>query len=104
VIWGTDSIFYGSPQDQIQAMRAFHITPEFQERYEYPELTKEFKAKILGGNAARMYGVDPITVPCTFSREALERIRRHLPSCNRTFGPTTAAETAAFVRAHEGWP
>ena len=46
VIWGTDSIFYGSPQDQIQALRAFHITPEFQERYGYPELTKQLKDKI----------------------------------------------------------
>ena len=33
ILWGTDSIFYGSPQDQIQAFRAFEITREFQERY-----------------------------------------------------------------------
>ena len=104
VIWGTDSIFYGSPQDQIQALRAFHITPEFQERYGYPELTKEIKAKILGRNAAALYGVDPITVPCAFTRDELERIRRHLPSGNATFGPTTAAAAAAFIRGHEHWP
>ena len=40
VVWGTDCLFYGSPQDQIQALRSFHITEEFQERYGYPELTK----------------------------------------------------------------
>jgi hypothetical protein len=28
VLWGTDSIWYGSPQDQIQAFRAFQIAPE----------------------------------------------------------------------------
>jgi len=39
VLWGTDSIWYGSPQDQIQAFRAFEITPEFQERFGYPALT-----------------------------------------------------------------
>ena len=39
VVWGTDSIWYGSPQDQIQAFRAFQISNEFQERYGYPELT-----------------------------------------------------------------
>jgi uncharacterized protein len=33
VLWGTDCIFYGSPQDQIQAFRAFRISAEFQERY-----------------------------------------------------------------------
>ena len=27
VLWGTDSIWYGSPQDQIQAFRAFQISP-----------------------------------------------------------------------------
>ena len=25
VLWGTDSIWYGSPQDQIQAFRTFQI-------------------------------------------------------------------------------
>ena len=31
VLWGTDSIWYGSPQDQIQAFRAFQIGREFQD-------------------------------------------------------------------------
>ena len=104
VLWGTDSIFYGSPQDQIQALRAFHITPEFQERYGYPELTREVKAKILGRNAARLYGVDPVTVPCRFTRTELERIRRHLPGTNRTLGPSTPAEVRTFHAHHRGWP
>jgi hypothetical protein len=39
VLWGTDSIWYGSPQDQIQAFRAFEITAEAQERYGYAPLT-----------------------------------------------------------------
>ena len=53
VLWGTDCLFYGSPQDQIQALRSFHISAEFQDRFGYPELTKEIKAKILGLNGAR---------------------------------------------------
>ena len=47
VVWGTDCLFYGSPQDQIQALRSLEISDEFQERYGYPKLTKEIKAKIL---------------------------------------------------------
>ena len=35
ICWGTDCLWYGSPQDQIQAMRSFQISPEFQERYGY---------------------------------------------------------------------
>ena len=104
VIWGTDCLFYGSPQDQIQAMRAFRISEEYQERFGYPELTKEIKAKILGLNGARLYGVDPITVPCEFSREELSRLRRQLPLKNAVYGPTTYTEAVAFRDAHQGWP
>jgi uncharacterized protein len=104
VVWGTDCLFYGSPQDQIQALRTFHISEELQERYGYPRLTKEIKAKILGLNAARLYGVDPITVPCQFSRRELAEIRSQLPLKNRTLGPSTPVEAAAFRQAHQGWP
>ena len=59
VLWGTDSIWYGSPQDQIQAFRAFQISPEFQEKYGYPALTPALKRKVFGLNAARVYGLKP---------------------------------------------
>src|SRR3712207_7937818 len=38
VLWGTDCIFYGSPQDQIQAFRAFHISREFRSEEHTSEL------------------------------------------------------------------
>ena len=104
VLWGTDCLFYGSPQDQIQALRSFHISEEFQERWGYPKLTKEIKAKILGLNGARLYGVDPITAKCEFTRRELEEIRKHLPGKNRTLGPSTVAESNAFRAHHQGWP
>jgi hypothetical protein len=56
---GTDCLFYGSPQDQIQALRSFHISEEFQERFDgYPQLTRRIKDKIMGVNGARLYGVE----------------------------------------------
>jgi predicted TIM-barrel fold metal-dependent hydrolase len=64
VLWGTDAIWYGSPQPQIDAFRAFTISEEYQERFGYPALTDEVKAKVLGVNGARVYDVDPVTVPC----------------------------------------
>lgn len=76
VLWGTDCIWYGSPQDQIQAFRSFQISVEFQERYGYPALTKELKAKVLGLNGARVYGVDPIRAKCSFSRADLVQARQ----------------------------
>jgi predicted TIM-barrel fold metal-dependent hydrolase len=104
VLWGTDCLFYGSPQDQIQALRGFRISPEFQERYGYPELTRELKAKILGLNGARLYRVEPIAGRCEFTRQELEEIRKALPLGNVTYGPSTVAEARAFRHHHQGTP
>ncbi len=65
VLWGTDSIWYGSPQDQIQAFRTFQIDPEVRESNGYPELTPALKAGVFGLNA---------TVPYRISAE---EVRRH---------------------------
>ena len=102
VVWGTDSIWYGSPQDQIQAFRAFEITPEFQERYGYPALTRATKEKILGKNSARLYKQAATIDPCDFSREQLEQVRQELPTGARTLGPATDREVASLIRSH-GW-
>jgi hypothetical protein len=57
IVWGTDCLWFGSPQPAICAFRAFEISQEFQDTYGYPALTKERKAKILGQNAARLQNV-----------------------------------------------
>ncbi len=100
VVWGTDSIWYGSPQDQIQAFRSFEITDEFQEEFGYPALTAKTKEKILGTTSAKIYKVKPKRENCEFTREELEQVRQALPTGMRTFGPTTVKETAALIRAH----
>ena len=58
IIWGTDSVWYGAPQPLIDAFRAFTIPERLQEEHGYPPLTPRAKEKILGLNAARVYGVD----------------------------------------------
>src|SRR5207248_2982835 len=47
VLWGTDSIWYGSPQPQIMAFRAFQISSAFRDRFGYPELTPAVKRDVL---------------------------------------------------------
>jgi hypothetical protein len=64
VLWGTDAIWYGSPQPQLMAFRAFEITPEYQQRFAYPALTPELKRKVLGENAAALFGLDPAADYC----------------------------------------
>lgn len=100
VLWGTDSIWYGTPQDQIQAFRSFEISPEFQERYGYPELTAEIKAKIFGQNAAALYGVEPASAPCDITREDLQAGREAMPTRRRTYGPETAAQLRTLIATH----
>ncbi len=58
VLWGSDSIWYGSPQPLVDAFRAFQIPQEYSQRYGYPQLTPAIKEKVLGLNAARVYGID----------------------------------------------
>ncbi len=59
VLWGTDSIWYGSPQDQIQAFRTFQIAPSLREAHGYPELTPALRAKVFGLSAMRPTGSRP---------------------------------------------
>ncbi|MEZ5169264.1 MAG: amidohydrolase family protein [Acidimicrobiia bacterium] len=102
VLWGTDSIWYGSPQDQIEAFRAFEITEPFQDRYGYPALTPELKAKILGGNAARLYGVDLPSAACDFDPDELAASRVAIDAAWTTHGPETASAVREHVATH-GW-
>ena len=104
VLWGTDCIFYGSPQDQIEAFRAFQISREFRERYGYPALTPSRKAKILGLNAARVYGVEPKRVKARFTRRELEEIRASLKFKHETYGPRNRREVKRLRDHHRGWP
>ncbi|HUR76942.1 MAG TPA: amidohydrolase family protein [Acidimicrobiales bacterium] len=58
ILWGTDSIWYGSPQFLIDGFRSFRISNEFQETFGYPELTPKIKGKILARNVAEFYDLD----------------------------------------------
>src|SRR5204862_1667190 len=58
ILWGTDSIWGGSPQSQIVRLRRLRIRDELIEKYHYPQLTDSLKDKIFGLNAAKLFDVD----------------------------------------------
>ncbi len=61
VLWGTDSVWYGSPQWQIEAFRRLQMPADLID-CGFPDLGPAdgpLKRAILGENAARLYGVDP---------------------------------------------
>jgi len=75
VIWGTDCLWWGSPQWVIDAFKRFQITDEFCEKFGYKPLTKEDKAKIFGLNAARLYKVDVKAKRNQFPNDTLEKLK-----------------------------
>ena len=75
VIWGTDCLWWGSPQWVIDAFKRFQISDELCEKYGYKKLTKEDKAKIFGLNAAKLYGVDVNAKRNALPKDALSRLK-----------------------------
>ena len=100
VLWGTDSIWYGSPQDQILAFRAFQISNEFQQRFGYPALTPELKRKVFGLNAARVYGLKPEELRTKLAKDRVQKSKLEYLNDPRptfaTYGPRTRREWLAF--------
>jgi hypothetical protein len=106
VMWGTDGIWYGSPQPQLMAFRAFEISPDFQERFGYPALTPEVKAKVLGLNAAALFGVDVAATRCALDADGLVAARESVDDLVaagaitapwQARGPVTRRETLAWL-------
>jgi hypothetical protein len=75
ILWGTDSIWGGSPQSQIQRLRRLTMPDELKDRYKYPDLSDEVKNQILGLNAAKLFGVDPRAQRKAIQADKLTRLR-----------------------------
>ena len=108
VLYGSDCIWYGSPQDQIQAFRTFQISDELQEKHGYPKMTPELRARIFGLNATRPYGINVDEVLKRARHDVIEHRRteyRENPDPHfLTFGPKTRREFLANLKARGGSP
>ena len=61
VVWGTDAVWTGSPQWQIEALRRLEISEEMQKKYGFKPLgpaTGAIKTAIFGGTNAKLYDFD----------------------------------------------
>ncbi len=61
VVWGTDAVWTGSPQWQIEALRRLEIPEDMQRQHGFPPLgtaTGPVKTAIFGGTNARLYNID----------------------------------------------
>jgi len=59
IVFGSDSLWYGAPQWQVEAFWRFQIPEEMSRKYGYPQLTGEMRRKILGLNSAHLYKLEP---------------------------------------------
>lgn len=75
VIWGTDCLWWGSPQWVIDAFKRFQISDEFCEKFGYKKITREDKAKIFGLNAAKLYKVNVKDKRNPLPTDALDRLK-----------------------------
>lgn len=109
IVWGTDAIFNGTPQWQINAMKTFQMPRELQEEFGYPEITDEMKAKIFGLNSAGLYGVDVDEARCTIPGDTISMVKADnaelgiLEPSLRTYGPKTRREFLR-LKKKEGFP
>jgi predicted TIM-barrel fold metal-dependent hydrolase len=75
VVWGTDCLWWGSPQWVIDAFKRFQISDELCEKFGYKKLTKEDKAAIFGLNAAKIYKVDVNAKRNALPKDALSKLK-----------------------------
>lgn len=57
IVFGSDSLWYGAPQWQIEAFWRFRIPQDMAKKYGYPDLNEKVKRQILGVNSARLYNL-----------------------------------------------
>jgi len=75
VLWGTDSIWYGTPQWQIEAFRRFEIPDGLVSAHGYAPLTRAVKEQIFGLNAARVFGIDVTAKRNEIPKDYLSRMK-----------------------------
>jgi predicted TIM-barrel fold metal-dependent hydrolase len=79
VFWGTDAVWYGSPQWQIEAFRRIEIPEDLQKKFGFAPLGPgdgEVKSAVLGLNLARHYRIDVPATQKAFAADKLTTLRQ----------------------------
>jgi predicted TIM-barrel fold metal-dependent hydrolase len=62
VVWGSDAVWTGAPQWQIESLRRLEIPDDMQQKFGFAPMgsaTGAVKSAIFGENSARLYGLEP---------------------------------------------
>jgi len=78
VLWGSDSVWYGSPQWQIEAMRRLEIPEEMRAQHKFAALGAadgRVKTAIFSGNAAKLYNINTKVALGAITHDRIAAIR-----------------------------
>jgi uncharacterized protein len=78
LVWGSECVWFGCPQNQIEAFKAFRISDEFREKYGYPEFTDAVRRKVFGLTGAKLYRVSAEACRFQVSNDSLAYHKRVL--------------------------
>ena len=80
VIWGTDSVWYGSPQWQIEALRRIEVPLDLQEKFGFAPLglaDGEVKTAIFSGNASKLYNLsEELTKVGYYAHDEMSKVKK----------------------------
>jgi hypothetical protein len=78
VCWGTDALWTGSPQWQIEGLRRLEIPEDMQKKYGFAPLGPAdgpVKTAIFGGNNAKLYGINSKKAMLDFKGDKLTALK-----------------------------
>lgn len=78
VVWGSDSVWYGSPQWQIEALRRLEIPSDMQRTHGFTALGPAeglVKSAIFAGNSARLYGLEVKSAQSAITTDTIAAIK-----------------------------
>jgi predicted TIM-barrel fold metal-dependent hydrolase len=76
VLWGTDCIWWGSPQWLIEAFRRFQIPENLQEQFGYAPISDADRDLIFGLNSAALYNIDVDQALKSFPADSLSSMKQ----------------------------
>ena len=111
VCWGTDAVWTGSPQWQIEGLRRLEIPEAMQKQHGFKplgEATGPVKTAIFGGNNARLYNVDQKQAALELEHDGLTARKRAYEAegparTNLRYG-YVAGPIDPAVFAYKRWP
>jgi predicted TIM-barrel fold metal-dependent hydrolase len=106
ILWGTDSIWWGSPQWQVDAFKTLQIPRDMRRELKLPKLTKTKKRRILGRNAAKLYHIKVREKRCEIAADQITQIKAEQGGVRASrshlvYGPRTREAFEALL-AHNG--